>query len=148
MIRCVAVAVLSCCKCDIAAGATQECIQQWRAVLLSTPTDFNVLNGEVNKLLYSVQFRQKKVQEEHRVVARTPAPWAVEVVMCHDRMPRGPGNRPLGAEQVASAFLDNVKFSRDQETRSKTFVDNCITFHERMLQDNDIAACIMEAANL
>ena len=68
--------------------------------------------------------------------------------MFRDRMPRGPGNRPPGAEQVANAFLDNVKFSRDQETMSKTFVDNGTTIHEQMLQDNDIAACIMEAANL
>ena len=35
------------CKRDIAAGATQECIQ--RAALLSIPTNFNVLNGEENK---------------------------------------------------------------------------------------------------
>ena len=88
------------------------------------------------------------MQEEHRVVARMPAQWAFEVIMFRDRMPRGPGNRPPGAEQVANACLDNVKFSRDQETVSKTCVDDCITIHERMLHDNDIAACIMEATSL
>ena len=112
--------------------------------MLSIPTTMKSLNGDQAKCFHSVQLRQD-VRVEHMVIPRSPAQWCFEIVAFRNRQKVG-GKVP-GADKLAKLFLDNVRFSPDEEQMSKTFIDNCLTVHDRMLQNDQIRSSILYAEN-
>lgn len=91
-----------------------------------------------------MQIRQD-VRVEHMVVPRSPAQWCYEIVNFRNGL-KVNGKVP-GADKLASMFLENVRFSADEEKMSKTFIDNCLTVHDRLLSDDAIRASILYAEN-
>ena len=126
-----------------------EKIQKWRRLLTSVPTLFRVLPGENPKCFASIQARID-IAAHTQAVARKPAQWAMEIVLHQHRLHRQRGGRVApGAEKVAEDLRNNLKMTNVSQTDSpfepitKTFVDNCITIHDRLLRHADLLQLAM-----
>ena len=134
-------------------AASQAALKtKWIQVLTSVPTKFKVLTTESQRFFASVQARIDS-DVEAKSIARKPAQWAMEVVLHQARMHRESGSRhPPGAAAVSEDLAKNLNFSGTHgdetsvyEAMTKTFVDNCLTIHERLLKHPDMLRIVMKS---
>ena len=138
---------------DDETAASQAALKtKWVQVLTSVPTKFKILTTESQRFFASVQARID-ADVEAKTIARKPAQWAMEVVLHQSRMHRESGSRhPPGAQAVAEDLAKNLNFggaTGDEtsvyEAMTKTFVDNCLTIHDRLLKHPDLLRIVMKS---
>ena len=138
----------------VAAG---EVIFKWKKILRSLPTTIRLISGESARFFASVQSRIDAVVEAS-AVGRQPCQWAAEIVLHRDRMWRQQGGRaPPGAAKVAENLVANLNFKglsgstavgSFSEKITTSFVDNCITVYDRLIQHAELIRLVLKYPNV
>ena len=134
------VAMLRACVRDIKNDTHCEV---WRRCLRALPMTFMFFEDTEAAFMHSVTIRQQAMQSGISL-QRTPLQWAIELVAFRDSMPPAKTGKLPCAATVAAKF-QGIRFSTNAEPPTKTFIDNVLTIHTRMLLVPAIKAALQTA---
>ena len=117
---------------DFQDGVADDVMQGWRKCVLSCPMVFKNLDSEDDKHWRLLQERQNSVADAAGM-KHTPLQMIADIVAYRKR--KSAGNSNMSAADVAEAYKKNVNWAGDAEDKpiSFSFVDSCLTVHDRLL---------------
>ena len=137
------IALIGACYRDLTTSRDPDLQGRWRQALLAVPMVFQHFEDAETAFMHGVSLRQAAIQKGVSL-QRTPLQWAIEIMAFREMV--AAGGKPLGAQALAQKFLDaNFEFASTAEAPTKTFIDNVITIHQRMLSVPEIKDALAEA---
>ena len=142
------IAFLQACARDIKQSKDLNVLEQWRKALLAVQMTFKTFEDKTATFMHSVQLRQDAMQQGTSL-QRTPLQWACEIMAFREMIAQMQGGRAPGGMALADRFAKaGLKFASTSEPPTKTFIDNVVTIHNRMLSVPHIKAALLEADEL